>query len=119
MALDIEKIAFTVILHAGNAKSEAYKTLAEAKQGNFENIDEYLKNAKKELNEVHNIQTELLTAEANGDTINLPIILVHAQDHLMTAISEINLVEELIDCFKEIRRLNNIVNSTANNLGGI
>jgi PTS system cellobiose-specific IIA component len=115
MALDIEKIAFTVILHAGNAKAEAYKALDEAKQGNFDNIDKYLKNAKDELNEVHNIQTELLTAEANGDNIDLPIILVHAQDHLMTAISEINLVEELIDCFKEIRRLGEIVNNSTNN----
>ncbi len=32
MALDIEKIAFTVILHAGNAKAEAYKALGEAKK---------------------------------------------------------------------------------------
>jgi len=96
MALEIEKIAFTVILHAGNAKSEAYKALAEAKQGRFENIEMYLKNAKRELNEVHGVQTELLTAEANGD-------------HLMTAMSEINLVEELIDCVKEIHRLNSMM----------
>ncbi|KUO71495.1 MAG: hypothetical protein APF77_14950 [Clostridia bacterium BRH_c25] len=107
--MEIEKIAFTVILHAGNAKSEAYKALAEAKQGRFENIEMYLKNAKRELNEVHGVQTELLTAEANGENVNLPIILVHAQDHLMTAMSEINLVEELIDCVKEIHRLNSMM----------
>jgi len=69
----------------------------------------YLKNAKRELNEVHGVQTELLTAEANGENVNLPIILVHAQDHLMTAMSEINLVEELIDCVKEIHRLNSMM----------
>ncbi len=43
MSLDMETIAFTVILHAGNAKAEAYKALGEAKEGNFENVEEYLK----------------------------------------------------------------------------
>lgn len=109
MSLDMEKIAFTVILHAGNAKAEAYKALGEAKEGNFENVEEYLKNAKNELNEVHGVQTELLTAEANGEGCSAPIILIHAQDHLMTAMSEINLVEELIICNREINRLSNII----------
>lgn len=109
MALDIEKIAFTVILHAGNAKAEAYTALREAKEGNFDNIDKYLKNARNELNEVHSVQTELLTAEANGEGCSIPIILIHAQDHLMTAMSEINLIEELIDCNREIKRLSAIV----------
>lgn len=111
MALDIEKIAFTVILHAGNAKAEAYKALGEAKQGNFENVNLYMGNAKNELNQVHSVQTDLLVAEANGDSLNAPIILIHAQDHLMTAMSEINLIEELIDCVKEVKDLKTLVNN--------
>ncbi|WP_422446772.1 PTS lactose/cellobiose transporter subunit IIA [Thermoanaerobacterium sp. DL9XJH110] len=109
MAIDIEKIAFKIILYAGNAKSEAYKALNEAKQNNFENIEKYMNNAKDELNKAHNVQTELLAEEANGNTIDLPIILVHAQDHLMTAISEINLIKELIDCILQIHKLKNFV----------
>lgn len=109
MAMEIEKIAFSVILYAGEAKAEAYKALGEAKLGHYDKVKEYLDNSRKQLNEVHKVQTELLVAEANGDKVDLPIILVHAQDHLMTAMSEINIIEELIDCYKEIHKLNNII----------
>lgn len=116
MVLDIEKIAFTVILHAGNAKAEAYKALGEAKKGNFEDVNLFMKNAKDQLNEVHSVQTDLLVAESNGEGLNAPIILIHAQDHLMTAMSEINLIEEFIDFIKEMKRLEQEVTDIKNNI---
>ena len=53
----------------------------------------------------HNAQTELLQAEANGDNSNYSIIMVHAQDHLMTAITEKNLIEQIMELRKIINTL--------------
>jgi PTS system cellobiose-specific IIA component len=46
-----------------------------------------LEEADKELNQAHKFQTKLIQGEASGDTYDIPVILVHTQDHLMTAMT--------------------------------
>ncbi|WP_094243820.1 PTS lactose/cellobiose transporter subunit IIA [Tetragenococcus halophilus] len=94
------ELAFQIILYAGNGKSSMMEAIQEAKENNFEIADNKLKEAKEELNKAHEFQTELLQKEAQGKGYNINIILIHAQDHLMNAITTQDLATEIIDLYK-------------------
>ncbi|PTF08850.1 PTS lactose/cellobiose transporter subunit IIA, partial [Staphylococcus equorum] len=38
-----------------------------------------------------------------GENINLTLLTVHSQDHLMTAITFKDLAQEMIDLYKEVK----------------
>ena len=64
--MDVEQIAFTIIAHAGEAKSLAFEALSKAKQGCFNKADDLIEQSQKEVNLAHKGQMDLLVAEANG-----------------------------------------------------
>ena len=62
-----------------------------------------MKKADAALLEAHNLQTKFLTQEAQGNKIQMTALFVHSQDHLMTTMTEINLIKEIIDLRKELK----------------
>ncbi len=48
----------------------------------------FLVEAEKELGNAHRIQTDIIQKEAAGEKIDISVLFVHAQDHLMTAMAE-------------------------------
>lgn len=95
-----ENIPFELILYAGNGRSYAMEAIQEAKSGNYIQADELIKKASKELGKAHEFQTKLIQDEANGESKPLNILLVHAQDHLMTAITVRDLAAEIVELYK-------------------
>ena len=89
----MEEIVLKIIIHAGNAKSMLYEA------------DELIENANEEILKAHKVQTELIQKEAGGDKSDISILLIHSQDHLMTCMSERNLIKEMIMLRKEIQKL--------------
>ncbi len=79
------EIAFQIIVHAGESRSLSSEAMDAAENYDFEKAEELLKKANDEFLECHQIQTDLLTAEANGESSPVNIILVHSQDHLTMA----------------------------------
>ena len=71
-----------------------------ARNGRFLEAEELLKMASKELNEAHQVQTDLLVNEAKGEKVNLSVIFVHAQDHLSMAIFAKDMAVEYVEGFK-------------------
>ncbi|NRZ16837.1 cellobiose-specific phosphotransferase system component IIA [Clostridium beijerinckii] len=61
--------------------------------------------ANDAIAKAHDGQTVFLQKEANGERINMSVLFVHAQDHLMTAITEKNLIEQIIELRKVINGL--------------
>ena len=102
MEMDIEMIAMSLIGHAGESKSYSFQALREAKVGNFEEADSYIKKANEEMLKAHEIQTDLITKEAGGEKVELGLIMVHAQDHLMTAMLARELITELIELHEKM-----------------
>ena len=51
-----------------------------------------------------------LHKEASGEKIDMSVLFVHAKDHLMTAISEKSLIEQIIDLRKVVNDLSKKVN---------
>ena len=101
-----ERIAFGLIAQAGDARSKAYEALALAKQGDFAGAKELIEQAEASVLEAHHIQTSLLTKEASGNHTEVNVMLVHAQDHLMTAILAKELIAEMIEMYQAMGNLN-------------
>ncbi|MDO5089049.1 MAG: PTS lactose/cellobiose transporter subunit IIA [Leptotrichiaceae bacterium] len=101
----MEMIVFDIVNSAGTAKGLAYEALNEAEKGNWNEAENLLKEADQSLLEAHNIQTEIIQAETAGDNIDVSVLFVHAQDHLMTAVEAKSLIECMIKMYKRIDRL--------------
>ena len=83
-----------LIVHSGDARAAAFHALQEAKAGNYEEAKKLMAESQEKALEAHHIQTGLLTDEGNPQ-VNL--LLVHAQDHLMTSMLAQELIAELIE----------------------
>ena len=94
---ELQMLSFMIILHAGNARSFAMEAISLAKEYQFEEARSKIEEADKEFNEAHHVQTKLLQEEASGNKNEVTVILVHAQDHLMTAMTVKDLANEMID----------------------
>lgn len=96
----MEENVFPIISLAGESKSLAYEALRLAKENKFDEAEEKMKEADSLLLKSHGFQTNLISREADGEKIEITMLFVHAQDHLMTAMSEKNLIKEMIDILK-------------------
>ncbi|AUJ28956.1 MAG: PTS lactose/cellobiose transporter subunit IIA [Liquorilactobacillus hordei] len=97
-----QEIIMGLIINGGNAKGEAFEAIKAAKEGDFETADEKLKSADEFMAQAHNAQTGMLTAEANGDHAEVNLLMVHAQDHIMNAITFRDLAGELVDLYRKL-----------------
>ena len=86
-----------LIVHSGDARAAAFHALQEAKAGNYEEAKKLMAESKAKALEAHHIQTGLLTDEGNGEGPQVNLLLVHAQDHLMTSMLAQELIAELIE----------------------
>lgn len=97
-----DQIIMGLILNAGDAKQHIYQALSFAKEGDYESSEDEIAKADAALLEAHNLQTQFLAQEAGGTKTEITALFVHSQDHLMTSITEINLIKEMIDLRKEL-----------------
>ncbi|KMY50920.1 PTS lactose/cellobiose transporter subunit IIA [Peribacillus loiseleuriae] len=93
---------FEIIAHGGNARGLAYEALTAAEDFDFDKAEELIKQAADELTLAHNTQTKLIQNELNGVPNEKSLLMIHAQDHLMTAISEQKLIEHMIRIVKKL-----------------
>lgn len=93
-----------IIAHAGEAKSEAYEAIHLARQGEFEQAQTRMLAANTASVQAHEFQTQLLTSEANNEDIPLSLLMIHAQDHLMTAMTYKDIADELISVYKLVHK---------------
>lgn len=101
--VDLEPIILKIIAHSGEARSKAFSGLNEAKKGNYDLASSYLEESKESSLLAHQAQTDLLFLEAGGDTVTVNVLLVHAQDHLMSSVLAQELISEMIEMYKEMR----------------
>ncbi|MBP2659097.1 MAG: phosphotransferase system lactose/cellobiose-specific subunit [Firmicutes bacterium] len=66
----MDHVAFTLILHAGNARSYCFEALNFARIGKHKEAFECLKESTKELQKAHTLQTNLLQTEAKGEKLS-------------------------------------------------
>jgi len=88
--------AMQIILHAGDARNNMSDAISEAAQGNTRKADELMQTAQDNINKAHEAQTKIIQNEMAGQTYEPCILFTHAQDTLMTVMSEMKFSSELI-----------------------
>jgi PTS system cellobiose-specific IIA component len=98
-----EEIVFQMILHGGNGRSHAMEAIAAAKRGDLAEAKKQLQKAGEELQAAHHIQTVLIQNEARGQKESVTLLMVHAQDHLMNAITVKELANEFVELYETLQ----------------
>ena len=99
---ELMEISFGLIANAGEAKGLAYDALSKAKQGNFEEARELINKSREEMHKAHAFQTQLITKEASGDKMEVGVLLIHAQDHLMTTMTLLEVAKEMLVLHRKV-----------------
>ncbi|MCK9782228.1 PTS N,N'-diacetylchitobiose transporter subunit IIA [Proteus vulgaris] len=100
---EFEEIIMGLIINSGQARSVAYGALKKAKEGDFEGAKKLMEQSREALNEAHKIQTRLIGDDQGVGKTKVSLVLVHAQDHLMTSMLARELVTELIELHEKIK----------------
>ena len=93
---NMEMISFELISNVGEARSLLMEALIAAREEDFELADTKVKEAGKFLTNGHHSHLSLIQKEANGESLQFSLILMHAEDQLMTTETLKLVVEELI-----------------------
>ena len=100
---ELQSMSFQLVAHAGEASAYFYEAITCAKRVSYEEANEKLELGDKAIVEAHEAQTDLLRAEVAGEDIAFSILLMHAQDHLMTTALLGRMAREFISVYKEMR----------------
>lgn len=100
-----QMMSFQIIAKAGDAFAKQIEALERAKASEFSQAEELIESGKKDLSEAHQIQTDILVLEAQGQEIQVTPIMVHAQDHLTKAIMGELVVREQVELYKRLSLL--------------
>ncbi|MGN9864825.1 PTS lactose/cellobiose transporter subunit IIA [Bacillus swezeyi] len=99
--LTSEQVCFQLILHSGNARSKVIQSLKEYRAGSVQKAEELLVQAEEDLRRSHDIHFQMIQKEAGGEKNDFSLLLMHAEDHLMSTLTMKELVCELLGIFKE------------------
>ena len=95
---ELSMVGFEIVAYSGDARSTLLSLLKEMRAGNFENVEEKLKEADENINLAHQSQTKILQQEARGEDMEMGFIFIHGQDHLMTN----SLLRDIVDDFTHL-----------------
>ncbi|WKC58382.1 PTS lactose/cellobiose transporter subunit IIA [Borrelia sp. P9F1] len=102
----IDEISMPVVAYAGEAKSFLREALTHAKVGDYEKSRRIIEESRTSIAKAHEAHRDVIQYSiTNPDSVETPFILIHAEDHLMSAISELSIFEELIQVYKIINEI--------------
>lgn len=105
----LELICFKIISSAGVAKSSYIKAMQCAKKGDFEKSSDLMKEGKNQFIEAHKVHSELINKEVTKGSVEVNLLLVHAEDQLISTQTCRMIAEEVIECYERIIELENKV----------
>ncbi len=103
--MNMEEIIFGIIVGAGESRSASYHAIELSHENKFVEASAALEESKAKLHDAHRSQTRLIQAEAAGEKYEISILLIHSQDHLMTAQSELGLAEQIVRLNERVYKL--------------
>lgn len=96
----LELIAFQIISAVGTARSCYIEAIQEAKKGNYEVAERLIKDGDEAFVEGHDAHAGLLQKEAAGEGGNINLLILHAEDQLMSAEGFKTIALEFIEVYK-------------------
>lgn len=102
----MKEIIMNIIMHSGEARNYSIEAISLAKAGHFKKAKELICKADEELGFAHNSQVSLIQRETTNEKVQFSLLLVHSQNHLMTAMTFKDLAVEIIDIHEKMELLN-------------
>lgn len=100
----LNELSMNILIYAGNARELLVKGLNALEEMAFDEAEELIQSAHKEVVIAHGLQTDTLQMEASGEQIRYSTLFCHAQDTLMTAQSEILIGEHMVRLFRNFSK---------------
>lgn len=92
-----------LIMHAGTGRSGVMEALKKMlTDGNCHEARQAINEASQEIGLAHGIQTDLMTQECDGQAVEKSILLIHAQDHFMNALTVRDLGLIIVDLYEKL-----------------
>lgn len=105
MGEELETSCFQIISNVGAARSSYIEAIQKAKTGDFDDARACIEEGKQQFLAGHEAHFALIQKEAGGEEIGSPLILIHAEDQLMSAEGFKIIAEELIAAYTRITDL--------------
>lgn len=107
----LELLCFQIISNVGNARSEFIEAIQAAKMGEFTRAYERVSEGEKSFNIGHEHHAQLIQGEASGKEVGTNLLLIHAEDQLMSAESFKIIAIEFIASYERLMAIEAKVNT--------
>lgn len=98
----LEQISFEIISAAGMARSLYIESIQSAKKGLFEEAKKKMEEGKELFIQGHHAHAQLIQKEAAGENTTVTLLLVHAEDQLMSTEAFGILASEFLDLYQKM-----------------
>lgn len=101
----LELDCFQIISLVGVARSDYIEAIKEAENGNFDQAVKLVAEGDESFNKGHIVHAKLIQLEAGGTHVEINLLLLHAEDVLMSAETFKILALQLINSYRQIKAL--------------
>ena len=95
----VQLLSFQIIAGVGNARSLYLEAISAAKTGDYDRAEALIDEGNKSFKQGHDVHTQLVQREAAGELTDFSLMILHAEDQLMSAESFGILAREFIDVY--------------------
>lgn len=100
----MELISFQIISAVGTARSMYIEAIEEAKKGDIEKARKLITEGEEVFVEGHKAHASLIQQEANGESVVPQLLLVHAEDQLMSAEAFKIIATQFVDLYETLKK---------------
>lgn len=104
---NIELVSFKIISSVGGAKSNYIEAIRLAEKGEFEKAQEKIKEGEQSYVLGHEVHANLIQQEASGKTVTPNLLLMHAEDQLLSCETIKIMAQEIIKLSQRLYVLEN------------
>lgn len=102
---NFEENSFQIIANIGSATDCYMKAMEEAKETNIKEARKLIQEGEEHYHSAHEVHSELIQKMANGENIELNLLLVHAEDQMMNSEIIKILALEIISLCDKIKKI--------------
>lgn len=105
MTPELEQTCFSIIAAVGAARSNYIEAIHKAKDGDYDAAEALIKEGEELFVGGHDAHFSLIQKEAGGEQTEFALILMHAEDQLMSAEAFGILAKEFVSVYKKMAGL--------------
>ncbi|MTI95881.1 MAG: PTS lactose/cellobiose transporter subunit IIA [Firmicutes bacterium] len=98
----LELICFEMISFNGSARSSYVEAITAAKNSDFARAEELMAEGNESFEQGHKAHAKLIQREAAGESTEIKLLLIHAEDLMMSAETLRIMAEEMIELYKRV-----------------